>query len=96
MRLAASSALAAAMLFVSLPSHAQTFAPGYPVCMKVIQGSGDGGNEWINCSYATMAQCQASASGLAGMCMINPYGSLAQAPAPAPGRTYRRAQRVYQ
>ena len=88
MRLAAPIALAVAMLVVALPSHAQTYAPGYPVCMKVIQGSGDGGNEWIDCSYASMNQCRASASGLAAMCMINPYGSLAQLPAQAPGKTY--------
>ena len=96
MRLAPSIALAVAMLFVVLPSHAQTYAPGYPVCMKVYYGSMGGGGEWNDCSFTSMNQCQASASGRAAMCMINPYGSLAQGPAYAPRRAYRRARTVYQ
>jgi hypothetical protein len=94
MRIAAPLALAVAMLFVASPSHAQTYAPGYPVCMKVYSGSIGGGGEWNDCSFTSMNQCQASASGRAATCMINPYGALAQGPAYAPGRTYRR--RVYQ
>ena len=96
MRLAPSIALALAMLLVALPSQAQTYAPGYPVCMKVYSGSISGGGEWNDCSFTSMNQCQASASGRAATCMINPYGSLAQAPARAPGQTYRRARKASQ
>ena len=96
MRFAAPIALVVAMLFVSLPSQAQTYAPGSPVCMKDIQGGGRGSGEWNDCSYTTMNQCQAAASGRAATCMINPYGPLAQRPAYAPGTTYRRARTVYQ
>ena len=96
MRLAPSIALALAMLLVALPSQAQTYAPGYPVCMKVYSGSISGGGEWNDCSFTSMNQCQASASARAATCMINPYGSLAQGPAYAPRRAYRRARTVYQ
>jgi hypothetical protein len=93
---APSIALAVAMLFVALPSHAQTYAPGYPVCMKVYSGARGGGGEWNDCRFTSMNQCQASASGLAATCMMNPYGALAQEPVYAPRRAYRHARRVYQ
>ena len=70
------------------PCFAQTYDPAYPVCMKVYQGSIGGGGEWNDCSYHTLPQCQASASGRAAMCMINPYFAYATAP-------NRKARRVY-
>jgi hypothetical protein len=86
MRIVRSIILAITAIFAATASHAQTYDPRFPVCMKVIQGGGrGGGGEWIDCSYATMNQCQASASGRAAMCMINPYGSLG---------TYRVAPRA--
>jgi hypothetical protein len=96
MRLTASIALAVAMLFVALPSQAQTYAPGSPVCMKIYSGGPMGGGEWNDCSYGSMNQCRALASGRSATCMINPYGSLAQRPAYAPRRAYKRARTVYQ
>ncbi len=80
MRLAASTLLTIAAFFVSLPSHAQTYDPRWPVCMKVYSAGLDGGGEWVDCSYTTMAQCQATASGRPAMCVINPYGSLSDGP----------------
>ncbi|WP_128919555.1 MULTISPECIES: DUF3551 domain-containing protein [Bradyrhizobium] len=56
----------------SLSGQAQTYDPRYPVCMKLYEGSLDGG-EWIDCSYTSMPQCRASASGRAAMCEVNPY-----------------------
>jgi hypothetical protein len=71
------------------PSHAQTYDPRYPVCMKVYEGS-FGGGEWIDCSYYSLPQCQVSASGRAAMCVTNPYFAEARIPG---GRAYRRLYR---
>lgn len=54
-----------------IPARAQTYDPRYPVCMKVYQGPF--GGEWIDCSYTSLPQCRASASGRAAMCEMNPY-----------------------
>jgi len=43
-------------------ARAQTYAPGYPVCMHLVQW---GGGAYYDCTYYTMAQCAASASGRA-------------------------------
>lgn len=53
----------------SAPTQAQTYDPNYPVCMQVSEWGGSR----VDCSYASMAQCAASASGRAGTCMPNPY-----------------------
>jgi Protein of unknown function (DUF3551) len=51
-------------------ARAQTYAPGYPVCMHVVPW---GGGAYYDCSFYTMAQCNASASGRAAQCDPNPY-----------------------
>ena len=91
MRLAGSIILALAA-FASLPAHAQTYDPRWPVCMKVYGGGVDGAGEWIDCSYTSIPQCQATASGRAAMCEINPFFAYAQIP---PGAVYRRPYRSY-
>jgi Protein of unknown function (DUF3551) len=53
----------------STVSQAQTYDPNYPVC---IQAYGIGGSH-IDCSYRSLSQCQASASGLSAQCFANPY-----------------------
>jgi hypothetical protein len=63
--------LAVSFAAMSKPAQAQTYDPRYPVCMTVYQGRF--GGEWIDCSYASLPQCQASASGRAAMCGVNPY-----------------------
>ena len=45
MRLAASIILAIAALLASLPSHAQTYDPRWPVCMKLYSAGLDGGED---------------------------------------------------
>jgi Protein of unknown function (DUF3551) len=50
-------------------AHAQTYDPKYPVCM---QKYGLGGG-YIDCSYTSLAQCNASASSRAAQCLTNPY-----------------------
>ena len=91
MRILAAHILALATISAAVPAQAQTYDPHYPVCMKVYSGR-LGGGEWIDCSYASLPQCQASASGRAAMCEINPYFALAQT---RPPRGYRRHYRAY-
>lgn len=90
MRFASSIILTMAAVFAAAPAHAQTYDPRYPVCMKLYT-SGFGGGEWIDCSYFSLPQCNASASGRSAMCVINPWFVQAQVPpGGAPyGRPYR-------
>jgi len=46
-----------------------------------------GAPTYNECSYTTMAQCKASASGRAAECYPNAF---AADPGPGPGRAYRR------
>jgi Protein of unknown function (DUF3551) len=63
----------AVLAFVALsgPAQAQTYDPRYPVCMTLYNGPF--GGQWIDCSYTSLPQCRASASGRAATCSINPY-----------------------
>jgi Protein of unknown function (DUF3551) len=67
-------------------AKAQTYDP---VCMHVIPW---GGGAYYDCSYYTMAQCAASASGRAAQCDPNPYYAGAMA---SPRPNDRRYRRVY-
>lgn len=62
-----------AALLAAAPSHAQTFDPRYPVCMHVYSGANGGGGEWYDCSFMSLPQCRATASGRAAICDLNPY-----------------------
>jgi len=83
MRVLAWSVLALTVMLV--PAHAQTYDPRYPVCMKLYSGPIDGG-EWIDCSFTSLPQCRATASGRPAVCDLNPFF----APPPGPRRAYRR------
>jgi hypothetical protein len=61
---------------------AQTYDPAYPVCLHVY---GRGAN-YYECRYTSLPQCNASASGRAAQCVINPYFASARVPV---GRHYR-------
>jgi hypothetical protein len=65
------SLAAVSLVMLSGPAQAQRYDPRYPVCMTVY--SGPFGGEWIDCSYDSLPQCRASASGRSAMCSINPY-----------------------
>ena len=80
--------LSGAMLTV-VPACAQTYDPNFPVCMKVIVM--DGG-EHYDCSFTSLAQCTASASGRSAQCLVNPYFAF---PGTQPAGRVRRQQRVY-
>jgi hypothetical protein len=79
--------LAIATVSVAEPAAAQTYAPGYPVCLHVW-----GPLNYYECAYTSLSQCNASASGRAAQCMLNPYAASAQVPE---GRAYRRYRQIY-
>ncbi len=68
MRMLALAVLAIGTIFASAPARAQTYAPGYPVCLHVY-----GPVTYYDCTYASLPQCNASASGRAAQCVINPF-----------------------
>jgi hypothetical protein len=70
------------------PAAAQKHDPAYPVCLHVY---GLTGFNYYDCSYTSLPQCNASASGRAAQCDINPYFAGAEEPRAA----YRRHRRVY-
>lgn len=61
----------AAMIALPAPAQAQTYDPSYPVCLQIYTGGI--ADYYFECYYQTMAQCQASASGRAAQCVVNPY-----------------------
>jgi hypothetical protein len=71
------------------PARAQTYDPAYPVCLHVYSR----GANYYECRYTSLPQCNASASGRAAQCDINPY--FASAHVPGAGRHYRRHRRDY-
>ncbi|MDH6263085.1 DUF3551 domain-containing protein [Bradyrhizobium sp. BR13661] len=69
---------AIATLFVVADASAQTYDPRYPVCMHKYSGGGGGlggggGGGYFDCSFTSLEQCRATASGLAASCDVNPY-----------------------
>ena len=64
--------LAFATVSVISPASAQTYAPGYPVCLHVY-----GPVTYYECRYTSLAQCNVSASGRAAQCVLNPYAASA-------------------
>jgi hypothetical protein len=72
--------LLAAGLFGAMPAAAQTYDPRYPVCIEVYTIDGSA----IDCSFATMAQCAATASGQSAQCYANPYAGQNRQPGPGP------------
>jgi len=84
MRTPALLILTIAMVLTAAPVLAQTYDPTYPVCLHVY---GRGAN-YYECRYTSLPQCNATASGRAAQCVINPYFGGAQVPA-------RRQRRLY-
>ena len=87
MRILALAALAVAAASVGAPAQAQTYGRHNPVCLHVY-----GPITYYECNFTSLAQCNASASGRAAQCVINPYAANA-AYGDAPVR--RRARHVY-
>ena len=84
MRIPALAILATATVLTAAPTRAQTYDPAYQVCLR------DRGAIYYECRYTSLPQCNASASGRAAQCVINPYFANAGAPA-----GYRRHRRMY-
>jgi hypothetical protein len=84
MRIPALAILTIATVLTAAPAGAQTYDPAYPVCLHVY---GRGAN-YYECRYTSLPQCNASASGRAAQCVINPYFASAQAPAQRHRRVY--------
>jgi hypothetical protein len=87
MRIPALAILAIGAVAAAAPATAQTYAPGYPVCLHVY-----GPAIYYECRYGSLAQCNASASGRAAECVVNPYFAHAEQP---PGQAYRRHRHIY-
>ena len=88
MRILALAILAIGIVAAAGPTAAQTYAPGYPVCLHVY-----GPVTYYECRYTSLAQCNATASGRPATCVVNPYfASAYQEPS---GRHYRRHHQVY-
>jgi hypothetical protein len=68
---------------------AQRYDPAYPVCLHVYGWEAN----YYECGYTSLPQCNASASGRAAECVINPYFASAQVP--LTGTHYRHHRRVY-
>ncbi len=70
MRIPALVILAVMAVQIAPPAQAQTYDPNYPVCLQVYD---DMVHYYFECSYTSMAQCAASASGRSAQCVVNPY-----------------------
>jgi Protein of unknown function (DUF3551) len=87
MRNLALAILAGATVSMAGPAAAQTYAPGYPVCLHVY-----GPLTYYECRYTSLAQCNVAASGRAAQCVVNPYFASAQVPVQ---RAHRRYRQIY-
>jgi len=76
----------AATISLASSAQAQTYDPNYPVCLQIYD---DMVHYYFDCSYTSMAQCAASASGRSAQCVINPY------PAKAKVRRVQRQKRSH-
>jgi hypothetical protein len=92
MRLSLSLILAVGALFATTSADAQTYDPRFPVCMHVFTGGWGGGGDYFDCSFTSIPQCQATASGRSASCDLNPYYAFADQPPPP---SHRRHRRVY-
>jgi len=88
MRLSALAILAIVAVSAAGPAGAQTYDPAFPFCMHVYERRSIPRQD---CSYYTMEQCRASASGLGWGCDPNPFY---QGAVPAPVRYKKRHRRV--
>jgi hypothetical protein len=89
MRILAVAILTIGTLSAAGPVRAQKYDPAFPICMYVIEW---GGSPRYDCSFQTMDQCRASASGRGLTCDANPYYRGATASA---GRRDKRYRHVY-
>lgn len=93
MRLPLLTLTAIVTLFVAADAGAQTYDPKYPVCMHVYTGGGGGfgggGGSYFDCSFTSLEQCRATASGRAASCDVNPYYAFDE-PSPPPRKRHKK------
>jgi hypothetical protein len=82
MRIPALAILMIAAILTVSPARTQTYGGGSPVCLRWSYS--------YDCSYTSLPQCNASASGRTAQCFINPFFASAQVPA-----GYWRHRRAY-
>lgn len=84
MRMLACTILTIGMLLAAASARAQTYDPSYRVCLQTygIDGS------YIDCSFTSLPQCAASASGRAAQCLTNPYFAQGGRKPPGQRRVY--------
>ncbi|MGZ3285888.1 MAG: DUF3551 domain-containing protein [Xanthobacteraceae bacterium] len=87
MRIFALMIFAIGMVWAAAPARAQTYDPHYPVCMHVVGL----GSSYYDCSFTTLAQCAASASGRSAQCDANPFYAGASNAFARSDRRYRPA-----
>jgi|SRR6516165_7578634 hypothetical protein len=74
--------LGAGTILAASPAWSQAYDPAFPVCLQTYGIAASG----IDCSYTSLAQCAASASGRAAQCLTNPFFAHANAGPPYNGR----------
>jgi hypothetical protein len=89
MRLPLLTIMAIAGLQSIAPASAQTYDPRFPVCMHVFTGGRGGGGDYFDCSFTSLPQCHATASGRSATCDLNPYYAFDQPP-PPPRHRHRK------
>ncbi|MET4739914.1 hypothetical protein ABIF73_004053 [Bradyrhizobium japonicum] len=65
-------------LLTTAPARSQTYDPRYPVCIEIYTIDGSS----IDCSFTSIAQCAATASGQSAQCYANPYALRSRPPGP--------------
>ena len=88
MRILALAILAIAAASAAAPAQAQTYDPNFPVCLHVM-----GRISYYECSYTSLPQCNATASGRSAQCVTNPYYAYASQDPSA--RRYKRYRNGY-
>jgi len=87
MRAPALTLLAIGLAAAVSRADAQTYSSDYPVCLHVY-----GRAPYFECAYTSLAQCNATASGRAAQCDVNPYYAPAMG---VLGHAYHRHHRVH-
>ena len=77
-------------VFAATPAPAQTYAPEYPVCLHVY-----GRIAYYECAYTSIPQCNASASGRAAQCELNPYYAAAAVGGPPLCYRHHHRRRIH-
>jgi hypothetical protein len=87
MRILILTLMAIGVVSAAGPARAQTYDPNYPVCMQVFFPSNS-----FDCSFTSLPQCAATASGRSALCRVNPYYANAME---APTGRRHRHRRAY-